>query len=311
MGEFTQFYCCYCLQSVENRQSFYVGSTPNPPRRLRQHNGELVRGGAYRTKRKGTRPWEMIMIVYGFPNKIVALQFEHAWQHGYKTRFIKSEDRLINKKNSGSAGRNIHYKMALVRQLLNHSFFKFMDLGVQFFNSDMAGLWDDNKFRIQLDPYYEEWERIQVSEDAQSLVKYDLKKLSIDDLVDISSKNKNLVSNFYDKSLQLDKIRLVRYTESLMKGAMECQICDLEFDYTSEREVVKPFIAFCIDENCDFISHLKCICQKFIDDDESSSASAKELTLIPRYGKCPKCDTKIEWTTIVKYSALLKDKCSE
>ncbi|GMM54653.1 endonuclease [Maudiozyma humilis] len=309
MSDFAPFYCCYFLQSIEHRQSFYVGSSPNPVRRLRQHNGELVRGGAYRTKRSGTRPWEMLMIVYGFPNKIVALQFEHAWQHGYKTRFIQEEDRLINKKNSGSAGRNVNYKLALVRQLLNHRFFKFMNLGVQFFNSDVKDIWDTNKFAVTLDPYYTKWNCISISEGAQSLKKYDLKNLTIDELTEIADANKDLVTEFYDTSLAKDKERIEQYLEILMNGIMDCSVCGEKFDYTSEDIDMKPYISFCLNDDCRCVSHLDCLCEKFIQDD--TDIVDKSMAIIPLGGECSKCNQKLKWTSLVKYSLTLKEKSYE
>ncbi|KAF9273931.1 Slx4p interacting protein [Mortierella alpina] len=50
------FYCCYLLASTVARYKThaYVGSTPDPVKRLRQHNGDLTQG-AKKTSKK--RPW--------------------------------------------------------------------------------------------------------------------------------------------------------------------------------------------------------------------------------------------------------------
>lgn len=67
----------------------YIGSTPSPPRRIRQHNGELTQG-AWKTQ--NNRPWVMQLIVHGFPSKLAALQFEWAWQHPWISRHLRDEE---------------------------------------------------------------------------------------------------------------------------------------------------------------------------------------------------------------------------
>jgi predicted GIY-YIG superfamily endonuclease len=81
-------YCCYLLTSANPRfeKHTYIGFTVNPARRLRQHNGELV-NGALKTHSK--RPWRMVVVCHGFPNKADALKFEWAWQNPTKSKKTK------------------------------------------------------------------------------------------------------------------------------------------------------------------------------------------------------------------------------
>jgi len=89
---------CYIIQ---NNNCTYVGVSPDPVRRLRQHNGE-IKGGAKYTLSKGAG-WEHICLIKGFHNKIQSMQFEWAVKHvaprdaGGRNNRIKKLYNVVNK----------------------------------------------------------------------------------------------------------------------------------------------------------------------------------------------------------------------
>uniref|UniRef100_A0A0K0FNW3 Structure-specific endonuclease subunit SLX1 homolog n=1 Tax=Strongyloides venezuelensis TaxID=75913 RepID=A0A0K0FNW3_STRVS len=110
-----EFFGVYCLVSQSPLKEYqgkcYIGFTTDPNRRIRQHNRELL-GGAKKTKKNG--PHDMVCIVEGFPNKILALRFEWAWQNPVRSRRIKH---LNLKKNSKES--HFNFKIRICCALLN------------------------------------------------------------------------------------------------------------------------------------------------------------------------------------------------
>jgi len=80
-------YWVYVIQSLQVRVGkrgkplpgfFYVGSTTDPLRRLRQHNGEISGGGKYTS---GKRPWELRAIFGPYSGRSEGLKAEMALKH--------------------------------------------------------------------------------------------------------------------------------------------------------------------------------------------------------------------------------------
>jgi putative endonuclease len=84
----TSLWYVYVIQSLELRFGkrgrplpgfYYVGCTTFVPRRLRQHNGEIVGGGRYTAKH---RPWELRAVWGPFLDQSTALKAERALKKG-------------------------------------------------------------------------------------------------------------------------------------------------------------------------------------------------------------------------------------
>jgi structure-specific endonuclease subunit SLX1 len=135
------FYACYMLLSLAPRAKdrVYVGSTPNPFRRIRQHNGEIV-GGAKKTLK--WRPWEMVTLVHGFPNRTAALQFEWVWQHPEQSRHFKVNGQSIFKGTKKE--KMLHGKLRVLSYMLHTEPFSRWPLQIHFCSEQIHTLFQEH-----------------------------------------------------------------------------------------------------------------------------------------------------------------------
>ncbi|KAJ3254021.1 Slx4p interacting protein [Boothiomyces macroporosus] len=239
----TLFYACYLLisQAPSKKNVVYIGSTPNPLRRLRQHNGEIS-GGAKKTVK--SRPWEMAIVVYGFTSKFAALQFEWAWQNPHKSRHFK--DKIFVGKQSE---RFLPSKLKALYLLLNLEHFQRWPLNLHFTVESIY-----QKFTI------------------------------------LGSVNKHL-------KLTIGSLQTLEYDENEYKHhdiyeSNSCAVCGENVDI----EDLKGWLT-CSETNCPMISHLRCLSNRFLENEKKLTGAEM---LIPLNGTCPICDTDLKWGSLIK-----------
>jgi structure-specific endonuclease subunit SLX1 len=283
------FYCCYLLRS-KNRKSYYIGSTPNPARRLGQHNG-TSKGGAKRTAMQGKRPWEMTCIVTGFPSHFAALQFEWAWQNTHMTRHIDRDVRDARavelqkgKRAAAPAGRRKRPPMSLearlknLHHLLGVDSFRRWPLHLRFFAPDVFKQWERHTTKIK--------EKLRESVTVTVTPAEMWAEVGSHYIPDII---RNIPVAYEDCKPYVEKsIKILQDEKN-----RSCGVCKKSAHSSSTMVVVCPI------ETCKTVSHLSCLSKRFLFEDDNS-----EGALIPMEGSCPGCRTNLKWATLMKELSL-------
>ncbi|KAF7868433.1 hypothetical protein EAF04_004965 [Stromatinia cepivora] len=285
------FYCCYLLRSTVRHNGLYIGSTPNPVRRLRQHNG-LAKGGAVRTSRISLRPWEMACIVTGFPSSIAALQFEWAWQNPHITLHIPPSSRISHatqKKRSSHPKRprnSIQSLLSNLHLLLSVPSFSRWPLEIRFFSPDVHKAWIKSS-KGATEP---------LRDSLPIITNFPPAERKVND-----SKDGETTSGHYgiealkvayeDMKPQLEKGKKLFHPD--MKEA--CEICNQDLQHNSGLHTICP------NTDCGTITHMTCLSRHFLQGEKNKQL---DDLLVPIKGVCPSCKMEVRWNDVVKELSL-------
>ncbi|WYZ38239.1 hypothetical protein EsH8_III_000153 [Colletotrichum jinshuiense] len=270
-------YTVYILRSTVRHASLYIGSTPNPPRRLKQHNGE-VRGGAVRTSRLSLRPWEMVGLVSGFPGMVAALKFEWALTNPHLSLHIPSASRITvsnGVKKNGHPRRpraSLASTLSNLQLLLSVPSFRRWPLRLHFFARDVYKAWQS-----------------QPATSAEPLCQ----PLDIvtDFGADPAAPSDDAPWGIH--TLPLDYTPMKEYVEkgqSIMAFEREgsCVICKEALPHGQGLHAVCP------NEGCEGVGHLSCWSRHMLHHEGEQQA------IIPVQGRCPQCGGDVRWVDVMK-----------
>ncbi|KAK9829025.1 hypothetical protein WJX72_003481 [[Myrmecia] bisecta] len=260
------FFGCYLLTSLnpKNKGRTYIGFTVNPQRRIRQHNGEIV-SGAHKTKRH--RPWEMVLVVYGFSTQVQALQFEWAWQHPLKSKAVRAvAESLGTRKMAGTKG-----KVALLMDMLNLAPWCHFPLTVQVLSSSYSGL----RAAAKQPPAHM---RVEVAP-LEAL------PARVDDGLDEDAEREDELDNGNSSGSGEDDSSLTVLDVSAQPAAIsnKCALCSRCADAT--------WLAC----TCGCRTHTECLAQHFL-------AASGNGSRLPSSGACPACAKQWAWVDMLARS---------
>ncbi|PHH78183.1 hypothetical protein CDD82_3168 [Ophiocordyceps australis] len=265
-------YTVYVLRSTVRNASLYIGSTPNPPRRLKQHNGE-TKGGARRTARRALRPWEMMMLISGFPSSIAALKFEWALTHSHVSLHIPAESRQQIPPRSK---KNIKAIVTNIGVLTGVSSFVRWPLNLHFFSPDAYAAWED--WRATPEDAHRPALTITTDFDAPA----DAKAAS------------TAARGIY--GLPLDYKPIQAYVEK----AHEVVTFERQGNCVHCGQELLPdqgLYAMCSCHGCTAMGHLDCWSRHALSDDKADE-------VLPIRCSCPSCGGEIRWADMMKELSL-------
>ncbi|CAB4383052.1 unnamed protein product [Rhizophagus irregularis] len=289
--KYEEFYCCYLLRSLspKYKQTSYIGSTNDPKRRLRQHNGEIA-SGAKKTSNK--RPWEMILFVYGFPNHVAALQFEWSWQNPSITRRLQLKNREEFKENDDK----LSTSLLALSKMLKDKFWSRWPLHLHILIPIESIILRQNKsLKINATNFF------------------DIKNLSKN--IRITNGNiedfNNYKKNFIRKFIRNEYLKYLNHTKNYNNNNNSpyyCNLCLENIDFNNHKNYLN-----CLNMECNMSYHITCLAKKFTKlealENSTFDNPYNELyeEILPINGKCPNCQIFLLWGDLI-LSMMIREK---
>ncbi|KAH7106977.1 hypothetical protein BKA62DRAFT_223979 [Auriculariales sp. MPI-PUGE-AT-0066] len=270
------FYACYLLKSkcTPKAVGTYIGSTPDPPRRIRQHNGELS-GGALKTR--NGRPWEMNMIIYGFPSKLAALQFEWSWQHPHRTRHFRNyrQEKAVFARGVKSFKKNI----LVARLLVSSHPYTLWPLHVKLFTPEAMEDWGA---------------AARSTPDLPRNLTVQIELEGVDAHSGRTGSGRTGPIDVSDGLFTREHLNKFQRMQTNSKAHC-CAVCHEAIDLTKDDPLR---IALCPTAACSSVAHLVCLAEHF----SKHQNQTQVRSMLPRGGECPDCQEYILFGDIVKGS---------
>ncbi|KAK3308537.1 uncharacterized protein B0T15DRAFT_109919 [Chaetomium strumarium] len=307
------FYAVYILRSTVRHASLYIGSTPNPPRRLSQHNG-LAKGGAARTARRRLRPWEMVGLVSGFPSMTAALKFEWALNNPHLSVHIPSEARITissQVKRNGQPkkpSKSLSSVMSNLHLLLRVPSFVRWPLTLHFFDRNVFAAWERwcATASEQLRPSL----RVVTDFGSGKLPSVAGTERAAAERNGPDDGEEGRAWGIHALPLNYEPIKdyVAKAQETFeFERQGRCIICREDMPSGEGLHVI------CTNDACDGVGHLACWSRHILKGHEEDS-------ILPIQGQCPKCMGEVHWGLMMKeltlrtrgqkeVETLLKRKC--
>ena len=221
------------------------------------------------------RPWDMVLVVYGFATQTAALQFEWAWQHPDKSIDVRDAAAKVGRK----ARYGVRGKVLMLMEMLNTSPWKHYPLKIQFLRGEHAQLragCPDPPMHVQISVGpLEDLEFLGMGNDAAA---------DEDNTPCVSDITTSQITGA--ASISQSQSQATTTTKRGRGGASACCICTKAASRT-----------WAVCSSCPVRFHVGCLAEHFLS--FSSVGGPSSSSSLPVRGNCPACGSTAAWSDVL------------